>query len=505
MSLTSANLIVGPPGTGKTTKLLSIVDTSIQEGIKPEEICFVAFTRKAAHEAKHRAMEKFNLADDQLPWFRTLHSLAFQQVGSTSGSIMRIQDYFALARILGLHLTIKGIQEDGTISGLSKGDRLFFMVNQARNMMKPLKTYWEERPDEDIYWYELEQVANTIDKYKLENGKRDFTDVIDEFVKTGNVPKLRMLIVDEAQDLSLLQWSMVDKLAEHAEQVYIAGDDDQAIFRWAGADVEKFMTLDGFQMVLPQSYRVPVAVQEVANRVISRCQTRIPKAWKPRGEQGLVRYVNSVDEVNMDEGSWLLLGRNSYLLETYNNYCTQMGYMFDSSIGGAVSGKIRQSLYFWEKLLAGGQITIAQARIVYDFMSIRERVAYGSKSKLDRAQDSYQVGIIDLEREYGLLCAGRPWHEALDKLSEMEKQYFLAALARGEKLTDTPRIKISTIHSVKGGEADHVVLQTDMAWRTFKEFESNPDDEHRVWYVGVTRARQSLTIIQPTSDKSYDL
>jgi DNA helicase-2/ATP-dependent DNA helicase PcrA len=502
--LSDWNLIVGPPGTGKTTKLLSIVDGLLSEGRPSRNIAFVAFTRKAAHEAKGRAIEKFKLTDEDLPWWSTLHSLAFRQLGIGRNEIMGIRDYLAIASRLGLSLTVRGIAEDGTITGLSKGDRLLFMENQARAMMQPLKQYWESRPDEDIYWYELEQVHDTIREYKRANGKRDFTDVIEQFIEVGSQPEAGVLVVDEAQDLSPLQWRMVEKLADGAEQVYIAGDDDQAIFRWAGADVERFIGMDGFRVVLPRSYRVPARVQLVADMVISRCKSRIPKSWLPRDVPGDVQHHVSLDEIDMAKGTWLLLARNSFILDTYNDHCIRQGYVFESSIGSPISGKGREAIVAWDKLLHGNSIPIQQARACYEQMSVREKVAYGAKSKLDRAPDNLEVNFHDLERDYGLLTDA-PWTEAFDKMPSTEKQYFLAAMQRGEKLTSTPRIKISTIHSVKGGEADHVVVIPDMAARTFREFQDNPDDEHRVWYVAVTRARESLHIMQPQTNYCYDL
>ena len=52
-------------------------------------------------------------------------------------------------------------------------------------------------------------------------------------------------MVDEAQDLTPLQWDMVVKIASAVDRVYIAGDDDQAIYEWNGADVNLFQTFPG--------------------------------------------------------------------------------------------------------------------------------------------------------------------------------------------------------------------------------------------------------------------
>jgi DNA helicase-2/ATP-dependent DNA helicase PcrA len=80
--------------------------------------------------------------------------------------------------------------------------------------------------------------------------------------------------------------------------------------------------------------------------------------------------------------------------------------------------------------------------------------------------------------------------------------YMLAARRRGDRLRSTPRVRLSTIHSAKGGEADHVVLMTEMARRTYREMETNPDDERRVWYVGVTRTRDHLTVVNSETAQS---
>ena len=67
--------IFGPPGTGKTTTLLGMVEKSLADGVSPSRIGFFAFTKKAANEAKERATVRFDLDPDKdLPYFRTIRS-----------------------------------------------------------------------------------------------------------------------------------------------------------------------------------------------------------------------------------------------------------------------------------------------------------------------------------------------------------------------------------------------------------------------------------------------
>ena len=95
--MNSAKIILGPPAyennntgkTGKTTTLLNLVDEFIQEGIRPKQIGYFSFTKKAATEAATRAADKFSLdIENDLSFFRTLHSYAFNQLGMTKEKMM---------------------------------------------------------------------------------------------------------------------------------------------------------------------------------------------------------------------------------------------------------------------------------------------------------------------------------------------------------------------------------------------------------------------------------
>lgn len=496
------SIILGPPGTGKTHRLLNTVEECLKS-TPPNEIIYLAFTRKAATEAASRAAERFNLTPDQLPWFRTIHSLAFHQLGWRKDRMMAARDYVEIARELGLFLTLKAVSPDGTFHAQSRGDRMMHMIAMSRAMMMRLSEYWAMNPDEDIQWEDLDLLDRTIKAHKQEAGKRDFADLLDMYYEEATVPPHQYLFVDEAQDLSRHQWIVIEKIAkETGKRIYVAGDDDQAIFRWAGADVNRLIELPGQITVLNQSRRVPVSVAMIAEKVVERIEHRVEKQWHPTTDEGEVIHVTDVDQIDMGEGAWMLLARNVYLLERFSQHCVQMGYPFDSQGPSPVRSGLLGPIVAWENLRKGRKVRASECKQIYDLIS--KKVKYGYKRVMDNADDNLMLSMEDLHQRYGLET-DLLWHTALDRIPEEEREYFIAALRRGEKLLKEPRIKISTIHGVKGGEAENVVLMTDMATRTHREFQDNPDDEHRVWYVGITRAKRRLYIMQPQTNKYYEI
>jgi len=96
-----------------------------------------------------------------------------------------------------------------------------------------------------------------------------------------------------------------------------------------------------------------------------------------------------------------------------------------------------------------------------------------------------------------------PWFEILDLIPLEKKNYIRRVLANGYNFNDKPKIRLSTIHQSKGGEADTVVLFTDVSNMVWENIWT--DHEHRVWYVAVTRTKNKLIIIQEQSNRFYKI
>ena len=312
--------------------------------------------------------------------------------------------------------------------------------------------------------------------------------MIKKVISCGHCPEFDVIFIDEAQDLSLIQWDMVKKLQEYSEDIYIAGDDDQAIFGWAGADVESFINVDAKEIPLTQANRIPTEVQEIALKIISKVDNRIDKTYKPRDELGSINLAFSINQLDMSKGTWLILARTNELIRGLIPILKKKGIYFESKNGRSISESLYKDILNWEKWRKGEKLNTIEITRIF------ERMNKEFKETLDKEFTLEEVGI----KEKG------PWYDVFTAVSPQMSAYIRSMRINGEDLRLAPRVRISTIHGAKGGEATNVVLflnQTINTLKGAKKSKSKQDEEYRVWYVGTTRSMKNLYLIRSNNKK----
>jgi superfamily I DNA/RNA helicase len=483
----SKTLVLGGPGCGKTTRLLNIMERSLENGVPPTEIAFCTFTNAAADEARGRAKERFGFTDDDLPYFRTLHSLSFREMALRPSDVFGKEHLVELADITG-ELHDPGYEKEGPATGAS-ADPLLTVDQLARTKRIGLRQAWEENQSQggDLDWYRLKRFVDAYTVYRKDRNLLDYTDMLERYATSGAPTRARVAILDEAQDLTLLQWDVADRAFSGAAELYAAGDDDQSIHDWAGAASDHFLSLPYAREILPLSHRLPQAVFDISREIVGRISKRYKKDTRSTGKKGAVEWVQRPEEVDLSKGTWLLLARTRYQLATFEAEARQQAVLYSMKGISSAPDKHVRAIKAYETLRRGARVEGIDAAAAL--------MALGVRRDLDEAK-TYDA--VDLKVSCNVI-----WHDALIRIALQDREYYLACMRRGEKLGEVPRVRIETIHGAKGAEAENVLLSTDMTWRVKRGYERDPDGEHRVFYVGATRARDRLVLQAPRTLYGY--
>ena len=502
---------LGPPGCGKTQNNTNLIRGYINQGIEPERIACVSFTRKAAAESRERVCKDCGLEEDRLPNFQTLHSIAFREGGYKPDNVMRGSDFKVIGEAIGMSFgktRNSNVESDFDLLGISQGDFYMNLYHLARSKQIDWEEMYRLEGNYNLNFFELKRLVETYEDYKRTYNKIDFTDMIEEFIRRGHPLDVDALFVDEAQDLSTLQWQMVDILRETPEIQVFSGDDDQAIMGFQGADVRAFLNATEEHHVLNQSYRLPRTIWEVAQGIVSRIEGRAPKIWKPKDVEGIVQHHQSLWDVPLDSGEWCIMGRTNKIVSEYADFLQEEGWVYSRNGHPSIPPKMYEAILNWETLAKGKSITPVELRNVYSYMKSRKGYKHGFGPRSTRMLELDEDSLINMDYardNLGLLHDGESrWHLVLDKISLDMQHYLLNALKRGDNVKN-PRIKVSTIHSMKGGEADNILVIPDLSYAAAKEYQVNPATEHRVFYVAVTRAKEALHIMEPFTDRYYQI
>ena len=516
--------ILGPPGTGKTTRLLGIVTDELNEGLKPEELVFVTFTKAAQKEAFDRITLKCGINPKRLPWVRTIHSSCFRLLGLRSTQVLKGQKWKAFSSYYNYELTTE--KEAASIEDpiaepvrKTKHDHLRSLIEWAASRCLTLdEAYCTYQDRDQVDLAEAHQFHHHLIEYKKKFNLYTFYDMIEHVITSDlHPPSAKVLVIDEAQDLSPLLIRVVEMWRTRVRYTYIAGDDDQAIFGFQGANPkwlgEQFRASAKHE-VLQQSWRVPVDIHAMACSIIARNFDRVPKEYRPKKERGMVIVASAYDAFNVvpKDGSVFVLARNRRLLEGWIDRLFQEGEPYQGSLLSRQT--IRESLDAAKHLRESGYILGEELLAILRYVPCGPLSPRGTKAKVRRLEPATRIGRMALCNEWDLadilnMAVEDPASLLIADIEDEGRDYIRRILDRYDGEVPEPRWILSTIHGVKGREADTVVLISDMLLPSYQELSGEygregVEAEHRVAYVAVTRAKKNLIIERPTGKYFFD-
>ena len=468
--------IFGPPGTGKTTKLIKYVQDSIDVGVEPQDIAFISFSNQAAQVAKTRVRKSSNLGSIEFPNFCTMHSLATKVGGSLGMTLMREEHFKRFDPKIQCWTELTEVGSPTSIVERFTHPVLdWHSISVARKQETNFSNYVESLSNakESELKYELalflktdldleilcEMYLEKFLEFKSTNSLTTFDDVIskvaDPTFANDRIPTFELLIIDEAQDLSKHLWDFAKKLIDFAETTYIAGDDDQAIMESLGASPTTFINFpvtEGDES-LEQSYRVPKSVRDYVDQGVMRyIENEFPerkiKEWIPQEKSGLT-FSGAIFE-----------DKENVTVRSYSVTPDDL---------------IREVIIDWYACKAKGE------QLDSEDTDIPKRLGHMLEAEeINSDALTYSDWLI--------MCPTRATGERISAaLVEKNIPHFLRNRAVLEADESEGRIRVQTIHTSKGAEAANtaVVVESPGDIRTLVT-------DPRLAYVALTRASSRM-------------
>lgn len=542
--------LFGSPGTGKTTTMSTQIRNAVDKH-GSEKVVVASFTRTAAAELVGRGLPipRSNIA--------TLHAHAYRALGRPdlldSGSWNQHIGASRPAWVLSTQFRESSIEEPDMPRGRTDGDVLLSEYELTRAKMTPVEAIFKE---------ETKAFAIEYEAFKKDNDVIDFTDMIALALQNiDHLPqKPTVGFFDETQDFTPLELSLVRKWGADMEFIVLAGDDDQTLFSFKGATPTAFLHpevgTDRIR-VLPQSYRVPSTIHAHALRFIEQITDRQYKKYMPRYEvdgydeenrrriyndkhiaagslnfkQSHIQdryYVESLIgeaiDLNAKGQSAMFLTACGFQLDLVRNTMRNLGVAFHNpyrTTNGSWNplGKdgtlkrIATFIYAHERKLRGEQQTWTVGEFLFwaDLVNATGTFKRGELSKLKTQDEDNILSSVDLGYIFATfdvmqaaINGDLKWLQRVTKKALQNRiAYLLKCIDRygfDYLLNNKPKIVIGTIHSVKGGEADHVYLSPDLSFQGYQQYLKNEDATIRQMYVGMTRAFESLHILSPSTN-----
>jgi DNA helicase II / ATP-dependent DNA helicase PcrA len=536
---------IGGPGTGKTRLIQGELTASREAlGLSTAEVGCCTFTRAGRAELSERVAAAWGCEPEALTrhgWFRTAHSIAFKQAGVEDGRLLEGGDGAEwIGDAIGQKIIAKRKQDGETEFESGEGNnsatlslKAWELARQTMTTLSSVIQLWSSIGDEAPMLREAQAIVDKYELAKTREGRLDFTDLVSlyagvkhttregpvEVDPVGDVPEsLKVLAIDEAQDSSAIVDRICRRLASSPsmERVLIVGDPYQSIFGFGGSDFRHFLSWDAVEKTMPQSYRCPPVVMKLGEACIRQMRSGyrdrgiIPAKHEGRVEQAFDVH-DAISKIKPDK-SVLILGRCAFSLADYESQLTSAGIPYswiDASPGGSALSGYRA---LWDlehgEVVSGQEWAAAVSILAVKHKELGKLLAHGEKTAWAKGQRS-DIDLVLPVPEYmamagceqpliDLIKSGR-WTEAMDtKHAGKADAWRRCAAAHGPELATNPKVRLSTIHSAKGCEGDTVILSTvsSKAVETARlSLAARWDEECRVNYVAVTRARENLVVV----------
>lgn len=525
--------VLAGPGSGKT-RVLSYRTRRLLQNDRESKALLLTFTNKAAAEMKARALDVAVVSSDRI-WASTFHTFGL--------------------RILRNHGELVGVSPDFEIADSDEQKELAEEAT-ARAGTKNWATRWSylrvrRQPVEE------DAVARWGAAYEALKGSEDLLDFDDLIVHTADLfgqhravaesygGQYAHLLVDEFQDTNPAQFAIVRTLCEFATSVGVFADDDQAIYRFAGAEaanVQQFAAeLEAKTYPLTMNYRCRDEIVKVANRLIAadtQASGRRMRARYPGGEVRTLEFptvereahelADEIEELIGDgvaPGEIAILTRARFRIRLILEQLEARGVPVSNWLGASFETEERRAL--GSALCAvRGQLSDRQAKRFCEFLEIDEsdeRDPVAILEGVDRPACAPLLRLREIVWAGGDIAAvleqvnigvctakpllERPMANLVEVIrgftrfdAEFSLEHLLAELALGAiggAPTATGGVKIATLQSTKGLQWPHVYIVglEDGRLPSFRvETEEEMREERRICFVGVCRAEHRLTL-----------
>ena len=438
--------VIGPPGTGKTYYIEQMIKT-----INNSNYLYLTYNVSMAQHARM-------MIEDDRHKIGTIHSIMAQKNGIIPPFI-KTDDQIQFAKKYGLTYA-KSLDE---WTGQSELERFLRYYDRTENLMEKPRQPANETLNMPYLFYEYK-------KWKEMQNKKDYTDILIEASK--NKYYADIVFVDEAQDLSPLMWKIIDNI--ECSKRYIVGDPHQSINEFRGVRIEDFIKRIGKKTILEKSYRFGDNIRVLGDAILGRARL-IDIQYRGIGNTEIDRHdINSFTRL---PGSKAILCRTNALANMLANRLPYAMIPINPEHGYG-NGWTKTTFKIAEIMRKWPNINADEFRYIVEH-SPADLWVRGTKSKVKKEMTLFS---------YDLMKRRMSPVEIVGKLNIDQKA---KDNARRLMVDNVPVIYIDTIHAAKGLEWDHVIIANDFP----QKLEIN-DEERRLFYVAVTRAKKTLDFIR---------